>query len=362
MMALTRRYGYIGLDLGGNAMKAVQVSRQGAHRRVEAAAVIPYPSVPTAIDATCAERIHDVCHRQGFRGDRLVIAAPEDKLCMELLDLPPRHSGAPVDQIARGEMMRLAKLDSDAFEIATWDLPAPPRGGTGTAVMAVAARHADTAPLYQLFADNGLHIEAIDVQACAIARACRARAHATGTTAVLDLGFGRAVMMFVRDGVLVFQRAFAGCGMNVVHAELIRRLSVDAEVAQYLVDHAGDDHGATHTGATHSDEAQIAQPQTGQGQVVQTLLARFADTLSAELESSFAYVMHRYSDVQPHEILVVGEGASASGVRQLLVERLGIPLEPLSPAKLVECAASTMEKCSAPNLTAALGLALYDGD
>src|SRR5438552_8752734 len=104
-------------------------------------------------------------------------------------------------------MMRMAKLEGNAFEMATWDLPAPPRGGTGTAVMAVAARHADTTSLCQTMESAGLSVEAMDVQACAIARSCRPRLNETGGTAILDPGFRRAVMMFILDGVVVWIRS-----------------------------------------------------------------------------------------------------------------------------------------------------------
>ena len=71
-------------------------------------------------------------------------------------------------------------------------MPAASRGGSGTAVMAVAARHADTEAIYHAFDEEGMSVEAIDVQACAIARAGKPRLDATGVTPVLDLGHSHA--------------------------------------------------------------------------------------------------------------------------------------------------------------------------
>src|SRR5947208_914800 len=104
-MLFGKRYSLIGLDMGSRSMKAAQVSRSGTQVRVEAAAVIPYASAETTLDEQGMRRLRDVLHRQGFHGHNLVVAAPADKLHVELLDLPPRHSGAPVDQIAQAEMM-----------------------------------------------------------------------------------------------------------------------------------------------------------------------------------------------------------------------------------------------------------------
>ena len=121
---LRKRFGYIGLDIGSRHIKAVQVARGKSQPRIEAAAVIPFVSPEPALDADCVRRLRDVLARQGFRGNQVVIVAPANKLHVEMLDLPPRHSGAPVDQLARAEMMRLGKLEANAFEMATWDLPA----------------------------------------------------------------------------------------------------------------------------------------------------------------------------------------------------------------------------------------------
>jgi type IV pilus assembly protein PilM len=344
MMLLGKRHSFIGLDMGSRSMKAVQVAHSGKQPRIEAAAVIPYLADQAHLDEAGARRLRDVLHRQGFHGHKLVVAAAADKLHVELLDLPPRHSGAPIDQIAQAEMMRMAKLEANAFEMATWDLPAPPRGGTGTAVMAVAAKHSDTTELCNTMESAGLSIEAIDVQACAIARACRPRLNETGVTAILDLGFNRAVMMFVRDGVVVFQRSFVHCGLCNVQAELMKRIGVDADVADHLICESNSD---------------VASPQAA---TVHAMIGRYADALTAELETSFAYVNHRYNDAQPATIFVIGGGSTSNAAREALRSRLNVGIEPLSPMKLAECAPSTTEKCTTALLTTALGLALYEGD
>ena len=110
--------------IGAHSIKAAQVTRRGKTVRVDSVAVIPHAQPGAAIDAAAAHRVRDVLARQGFNGNRVVITAPADKLHVELLELPPRHSGAPVDQLAQVEMMRLSKLEGTAFEMETWDLPA----------------------------------------------------------------------------------------------------------------------------------------------------------------------------------------------------------------------------------------------
>jgi type IV pilus assembly protein PilM len=344
---LPRRYGFIGIDIGARSVKAIQLSRAGKQARVEAAAVIPHVTDEPAIDAAFVRRLRDVFVRQGFYGNRVVLCAPSDKLHVEMLDLPPRHSGAPVDQLARAEMMRLSRLEGNSFEMATWDLPTPPRGGAGTALMAVAASHADTQGLFEAFESEGLTVEAIDVQACAIARACKPRQATTGMTAILDLGFSRASLWFIRDGIVAFQRTFNDCGTRTVQAELMKRLSVDADVADHLFAHAGE----------KPDGKPLPQAATVHAQV-----SRYVEAIGDELEASFAYINHRYSEPQPAALFAIGGGAVSGGVREMLGARLGTQVDALGSMSLVQCGPSVLEKCSSPVLTTALGLALYEGE
>src|SRR4051794_19224832 len=100
-MLFGKRYSFIGLDMGARSMKAAQVSRSGKTARVEAAAVIPYAGTEMTLDEQGMRRWRDVLHRQGFQGHKLAVAAPAEKRHVKLRVLPPRHSGAPIDQIAQ---------------------------------------------------------------------------------------------------------------------------------------------------------------------------------------------------------------------------------------------------------------------
>ena len=160
---------------------------------------------------------------------------------------------------------------------------------------------------------------------------------------MLDLGFSHAGLWFIRDGVVVFQRTFADCGTKIVQNELMKRLNIDADVADHLINQSND------------------APRVPQAATVEAQIARYVDLLADELKSSFAYVNHRYNDAQPTSMFAIGGGAMSDAVREALKTRLNMQIEPLSPLGLAQCAASVMEKCSRPLLTTALGLALLRG-
>src|SRR3954469_22958163 len=190
---IMRRTSPIGLDIGGRTIKAVQLVRAGGKWRLHAAVALPQPEVNQPIVPQTARYVREALFRHGFAGDRLVLAAPAKQLEGAVLELPPRSSGAPVEQIARAELARGAKLESDPFEIECWDLPSPARAGTGTSVMAVAMRHADAAAILDPFEADGFKLVAIDTQAWALARAAGPYEIPGTISALLDIGWNSAL-------------------------------------------------------------------------------------------------------------------------------------------------------------------------
>src|SRR5262245_41350251 len=98
----------IGIDLGGYSMKAVQLDRSRGGWRVHAAVILALPAPNHPLDANTVRMLRDTLHRQGFASDRVVLAAPAAQLEVDVLEIPPRTSGAPVEQIARLELARSA--------------------------------------------------------------------------------------------------------------------------------------------------------------------------------------------------------------------------------------------------------------
>ena len=342
------RFSPIGLDIGSSSIKAMQVSHlSGGKFRINAAAIIPHATADAKMDAAAVARLSDVLVRQGFHGHRVVLAVPSSKLTVEVLDLPPRSSGAPIDQLARAELVRLAKLESDPFEFASWDLPSPARGGSGTALMAIAAKFADTEPLCRTFESGGLYVESIDVPACAVARAAHSRIDPAAMTAVLDLGHSRAGLYLLHAGTVIFQRVLSNSGVHPLKADLAKRLQIDAEVAEHLL-----------------NETAIAETAENPRPIdaVNTVVARYADSLDTELSSTLSYVSHRYPQANLETMLLVGGGSRLAALHPMLSEHLGLKVEPLvSGAAAAACAPHIVDRCVDGLMTMALGLALYDG-
>ncbi|WP_428937609.1 pilus assembly protein PilM [Fontivita pretiosa] len=346
-----RSPGPIGVDLGSHSVKAVQLAPAGEGRwRVHAAARLPLPVPNHPFDVHTVRNLRDVFERHGFVGHDLVVAAPARHLLSDVLEVPPPQSGAPIGQIARAELARNAKIDDDAFELAWWDLPAPSRGGAGanTSVMAVALRHDRADELLDPFEQEDFRVVAIDPQAMALARACRLHSeHTPGSvSAILDIGFGSVLLVLVRDECVIYQRRLPDAATGMLVRWLADQFSLADDEAQYVLEQIG---------ISVPSAAELAPP--AQASRVRDLVQRHLEQMIVELEQAFGYVAHRYADTSVGRLLVCGGGATIAGLVAYLQNRLGLPVQPLSPKDLVEC--TDAAPGNSPAMTMATGLALY---
>src|SRR5690606_26804280 len=125
----------IGIDVGARSIKAAQLGRAGRAWGVRTLARLTRstPGLPGAAEAV---RLADSLGRLGFQGRRVVLAVPEDRLLTSVFELPPRSSGAPLEQMAIMELARSVRRDARSLEAACWEVPAPTRAGAGTHLMA----------------------------------------------------------------------------------------------------------------------------------------------------------------------------------------------------------------------------------
>jgi Tfp pilus assembly PilM family ATPase len=337
----------IGIDLGGYAIKAVQLGRAGNEWRIRAAvsAALPVPNHP--LDLHTVRFVREMLCRHGFASERIVLAAPTQQLEVDVLEVPPRASGAPIEQIARLELARTAKLEG-GFELGCWDLPAPPRAAAAGAVMAVALRHEHAAALLDPFQADGFDVLAIDSKSWAMARAAAPVAPPDGITAVLDIGWNAALMVLMHGNVLVYQRVLPESGVGIVLRAIRDEFHLADDEAEYILRHVG------------TGELTIqATADVGQAKRIADLVHRYVDAMLSEIQPALDYASHRYAEKPLSSVQLCGGGASIAGLSELLSRRLAIPTNLLCPASLVECPAPLMSLCGDGVLTTALGLACH---
>lgn len=340
----------IGIDVGTRYVKAVQLSGGHGSWRIEAAVSIPCREQNAPLDGAAIRRVCDVLDRQGFVGRDVVLAAPRDKVLSGVLELPPRSSGAPLEQLARMELARTYKCEPNSFEISSWDVPAPVRSNDSTHLMAVACAHEEADTLLDIFEAEQFNCVGMDVQAWALARACAPLAgDPENITGMVDIGWTSASQVALHQGLVVYVRHLAEAGVAPLDRALARYLEADEQVTKYVMHEIGLN--------TELEEEQAGLEQLADARGI---LSVHFDAMLNELRASLSYATHCYPDASVQRLLLVGGGASIPRLAEAVGSELGAETRTVAPRDLVECAPALLERCGEPALVGALGLAQYE--
>jgi len=350
----------IGLDIGDRCVRAAQLRfdrrerSSGTTTSIAALARLARPHGVSS-DELNPRHLSDMFHtleRQGFAGDDYVIAVPQRQLLSGVLEVPPRTSGAPIDVICRNELARTHRLEPDQIEAAWWELPPPPVGTRGETecaqALAVGCRTTDAEHWVEAFRDAGANICAIDARGPALARAVAARAlDAPALTAVLEWSWESALIVVARAGMIVYERHLPESGLAAAHAEMGRKLSIDADAAAHIIEQVGLGEAA----------GELAEEPELIGQA-QRIIGEQIDSLVLEIRASTAYAGRRLGN-EVGRLIVCGDGASVPEAMPRLGRRVEMPTELADPASLFESSPPMPTVQRAPSLAAALGLAAH---
>lgn len=342
----------IGVDMDGRRVKAVQLRRTRHGWALQAAAAFDHPDLGAPTGEPTVHRLTEVLYRQGFAGTDLIVSVPSDRQLSSLLELPPRDSGAPVEQLARMELARTHERSPDSFAMECWDLPDTSRAARNTCLMAVACEHEDAEQILDVFEQEGMTISALDVQSCALARACLANSESDGAmTAILNVDWQTVRLVLVHGTDVVYERALTEGALGPLHETLAESLHAEPDVVTHLLHEVG------------LTDKQLGDA-TGQGQPVdlrRRLTSHFG-TMIEELRHSMAYAAHRYPDRPIERLVMTGMGAAVAGLPDHLTGALQIDAAPMAPADVVDCPQTLLAMCNEPDLMTALGLAMYRRD
>jgi Tfp pilus assembly PilM family ATPase len=348
---VTGRRSPIGIDFDARFMRAVQLLKVRDGWRLEAAVSAPrmFPDAP--MDEREVREFRQILRRQSFKGARTVLAVPEEKLVADLLELPPRSSGAPVNQIARTELANVHGYDPREAETFCWDLPPSARVKDMTQVMAVACRHADAEALLEAFESVGLAVEALSSRLHAAVRAIQPMLWTEGMTAVLDFGWDSALLLLVHQGTVIYRRVMPEAAVRLLLQAISKGLDLEDDAADYLLADVGlapDAEEVGHGALSFED--------------VTTLIGKHLEVVVEAMRSAFSYAAQLYPDATAVEyVLLTGQGSGIPGFYETLLERLGISVRVTAPVDVLEGPSTREGPSGNPSLTVATGLAQYAG-
>ncbi len=278
---MTRRFSPIGLDWSGPAACAVQLRRGRRGWAIHAALRAP---VGPLTDVASATSLHRVLWRHGFEGSDVVFTLPTKGVAATTsatLALPPRASGAPVDQLARAEMARVAGRSPDSLELDLWETPAPRRAASGWHVLAVAAPSAEIAARIALFEDAGLRVVAADARASALCRATESlRPPGPHITIIVELAWDAAHLIAATGDAPIFERRIDELAISPLASSILGVRDERALSQRFAAVNASNEHDHR------------AAPDTS------AKLRRLVDTVRAgvrdEIALSASYLSHQF--------------------------------------------------------------------
>lgn len=304
----------IGLDLGNRVIRAVQLDRAG---EVLASARLLRNKPGEPVGAEDVRRMQGVLYRSGFRGQEVVIAAPKSIIQRTTIDLPPRSSGAPLDQIARSELARQAHLDPDSFEFVWWDAPQPPRHGSAVRAITISCEHEKSGALLDCFEHAGFTPLALLCPSAVIA-ATIPDPGGDALAAVLDLGWSDATFVVRSRTRIIFERQLSGCGLARSVRAIARKRRIDPDALGREI------------------EQNTASP------LMRQLIEHYTHDVADEIRSSVEYLRNCEGVFEPSMISLIGGGAAVPGIAETVARAADIAAcaaqGPLGPAASVALA------------------------
>ncbi|MFO8012815.1 MAG: hypothetical protein R6X20_05850 [Phycisphaerae bacterium] len=338
----------IGVDVDGRYLRAAQVAPAGDGWRLQAAVRIPRVAPEADFGRRDAVHLQDTLERLGFRGQRLVLGVPEDKLAVDVLELPPRGSHAPVDDIARSELARTHGYDPAAAEMVSWDLPPSSRARDITQMMAVALPHGVADALLDAFDGTRLEVAVLDTPMAATIRACRPLLPAEGVTAVLTIGWDWALLLLWLDGTVIYRRLMPENSLRCLTAAVARNLDLPADAVDCVLEEVGLSDRAPDDGATPLPL-----------DALRTIVRKPINATAEAVRAAFAYAAQMYAGSGAAGVLVTGPAAAVPGATDHLASRLDMDVRTVAPGDVVDAAPAAAREAEHPALTPAVGLAMY---
>jgi Tfp pilus assembly PilM family ATPase len=296
-----------------------------------------------------AQMLKKVLRRQGFRGNRLVIAAPAKALLPATIELPAQLTGAPADQIVRMELAHLHHMAPDSFEMAYWDLRAADSPKPVVHTLALACPHEAANSLLDLFESAGFRVEALDVRGAAAARACGPLVlPAPQITAIMDLGWRSTSLLLVCGQSLIYERFLDGAPMAELTARLGELFTIPPESATQIL-------GMVGPGTTEPTGSFDRESLEAVGKHLKVHFDRLLDVLKTPL----SYARRQFPGDGVKRMLLIGGGAVIPDLASYFQARLGFEVKRADPGALIESPPELLARAGNPAMTMAVGLAQF---
>jgi Tfp pilus assembly PilM family ATPase len=314
--------GWIGVDIGTQSVKLVQVERSGGRIQLSEALVIRRREAwddSTSAEPPVAESGEEVraglALGQGFTGRGAAVTLTMSLCDIRPLTIPDGSPGERRDVVARELTSLSGSVDGNReFDFWPIDLGADKQMSPENVLAASISRDWSQQVAKDLSAAH-LVGNVLDVLPLALARAIEIGAPGSSRrpVAAVDWGYRRGTLCMVLDGCPMFVRCLRDAGFAAVIEALSRSLSVTEEEAQKLLT----DHGLPSQTAGGTDELQS---------IIAEVAAQPLQTFAEELDRTITFLQQQRRSLVPEQVVLFGGGAAIRNIAPFLSDKLDIPI------------------------------------
>ncbi|MHC4403475.1 MAG: pilus assembly protein PilM [Planctomycetota bacterium] len=325
-MILSRRRGWIGIDLGVRDLKLAQVERTGRGLRIATSAVVergggrnPQDDDPRNLTWSGRDVLGALSLDASFTGRRVACALPMHLTDLHALPLPPGEPGER-RAMAAHELPSLFPGDPEPREFDLWetDLPQAEESAATKNVNVLSVPRNLVSSVVESLSEAKLSCQVMDGLPFALARAVKlaSRAGSTAPTGVVDWGFASGTFCVASDGRPVFTRHLRNCGFAPVVDAVSRALDVSHEETRRLLAEAG---------LPIADDRSVRRREIQN--VIAEVAAQFLNELIDELKKTISYLKMQYPQFLFSRLRLLGDGAVVTNLPAFLSDRVGVPVD-----------------------------------
>ena len=315
------RKSVVGLDIGSNAVKAVEIALKGKDKGFELRGLGVAPMPTEAIvqgaflnSSAIVEAIQEAVQSGRIKSKDVAAAVAGHSVIVKKVSLPAMTREELEDQI-QWEAEQYIPFDVNEVNL-DFQILDTSEGEGQMDVLLVAAKKDLIDDYVQVITEAGLNPVAIDVAAFAVENAYEVNyeAEEEGVIALVNVGAQVVNINVVQDGIPAFTRDIT-TGGNQYTEEIQKALSISFDEAERLK-----------IGGGSAEQSQEVIPQE-----VEHAIRSVTDTVVGEISRSLDFFTATATDSRIGKVLLCGGGTRVSGFVNTFEERTGFSVEVMNP-------------------------------
>lgn len=326
----------LGLDIGTQTIKAVQMSRDKNSNQILAAGFIPTP----ADEKSMPDSINRLVHDMKISSNDAAICLPSVNVITRILEMPIM-SDKELSSSIKWEAEQYIPMPLDKVKI-DYTVIDRDEQSSKLKILLIAAPITLLEKYINITTSAGLNPIAIETEILAATRSITTSFPQLSQAIVMSLGAATTEIALIHDQTLVYTKSIPLGGNTLTRA-----------VAQEL--------GFEITQAEEYKKTYGLEEDKLEGKIAKTLVPYFT-TIFSEIEKNVSYFKELYPKEDITNITVCGGGAKLPGLILSLTKNLGLDTQISNPFINLAVDPNILPTLSAdaPTYTQAIGLALKD--